>query len=83
MLYTRAFDLLDSDAVRRALEVEREDPRIRDRYGRALRRGRDDCDPKSPGPEKAAERDLRGQSLLVARRPIGSRVKMPAARDRT
>jgi hypothetical protein len=80
-LYARAFDLLDSDAVRRALEVEREDPKIRDRYGRALRRGRDDCDPKSPGPEKAAERDLRGQSLLVARRLVEAGVPFVSVYD--
>jgi hypothetical protein len=31
--YRRAFDVLTSDKVARALNVEREDPRLRDRYG--------------------------------------------------
>ncbi len=33
-LYRRAFDVLNSDKVARALDVGREDPRLRDRYGR-------------------------------------------------
>jgi hypothetical protein len=32
--YQRAFDVLTSDKVARALDLDREDPRIRDRYGR-------------------------------------------------
>jgi hypothetical protein len=32
--YRRAFDVLASDKVAKALDVEREDPRLRDRYGR-------------------------------------------------
>jgi len=32
--YRRAFEVLTSDKVTRALDVEREDPRIRDRYGK-------------------------------------------------
>ncbi len=32
-VYRRAFDVLTSSKVARALDVEREDPRIRDRYG--------------------------------------------------
>lgn len=32
-VYRRAFDVLASDKVARALDVEREDPRLRDRYG--------------------------------------------------
>ena len=32
--YRRAFDVLTSDKVARALDVEKEDPRIRDRYGK-------------------------------------------------
>ncbi len=32
-VYRRAFDVLASDRVARALDVEREDPRLRDRYG--------------------------------------------------
>ncbi|HEU5118240.1 MAG TPA: DUF1501 domain-containing protein [Isosphaeraceae bacterium] len=31
--YRRAFDVLASDAVAKALDVEKEDPRLRDRYG--------------------------------------------------
>jgi hypothetical protein len=33
---TRAFDLLTAPATRRAVEIEREDPRVRDRYGRNI-----------------------------------------------
>ena len=33
---TRAFDLLNSPAVRDAIRIEREDPRARDRYGRNI-----------------------------------------------
>src|SRR4029079_18117257 len=32
--YRRAFDVLTSGAVAKALDVEREDPRLRDRYGK-------------------------------------------------
>ena len=32
-VYRRAFDVLTSDKVARALDVTREDPRLRDRYG--------------------------------------------------
>ena len=32
--YRRAFDVLTSDKVAKALDVEREDPRVRDRYGK-------------------------------------------------
>ncbi|MBN9326932.1 MAG: DUF1501 domain-containing protein [Cellulomonas sp.] len=31
--YQQAFDLLTSDKLARAIDVEREDPRVRDRYG--------------------------------------------------
>jgi hypothetical protein len=34
--YDRAFDLLRSDAVRRSFDINREDPRVRDRYGRNI-----------------------------------------------
>ena len=32
-VYRRAFDVLTSDKVARALDLSREDPRLRDRYG--------------------------------------------------
>ena len=32
-IYRRAFEVLTSDKVARALDVDREDPRLRDRYG--------------------------------------------------
>ncbi len=32
--YRRAFDLLRSDAVRRSFDINQEDPRVRERYGR-------------------------------------------------
>lgn len=34
--YTRAFDLLRSDAVRASFDINQEDPRLRERYGRNI-----------------------------------------------
>ncbi len=66
-----AYRLLDSDAVRQALEIERESPAVRDQYG------------FGPGPVAEGEgggggngaelgyaRQMRGQNLLLARRLV-------------
>src|SRR5262249_27481282 len=65
-LYARAYDLLRSEAVRQALDVEQEDPRVRARYGLYAE--------YEPGPTNGAQygygRNLRGQNLLLARRLV-------------
>ena len=64
--YRRAFELLHSNEVRVALEIEREDRRTRDRYGWSKdgRRG------QGNGAEMGYGRNLRGQNLLMARRLV-------------
>jgi hypothetical protein len=76
----RALDLLTSQEVRRALRVELEDPRLRDRYGRAFFGGY--TDPERPGHE-SRRRDhygptVFGQSCLLARRLVEARVPLVA-----
>jgi hypothetical protein len=65
--YTKAFRLLDSPHIRRALDLSREDPRLRERYGAPH-------GPWAQGPTTGAEhaygRNMRGQNLLVARRLV-------------
>jgi hypothetical protein len=70
-LYERAYQLLDSAAIRRALEIGREDPRTRERYGYGP-------PPASVGSgggggngaELGFARQMRGQNLLLARRLV-------------
>ncbi len=45
-IYRRAFDVLSSDKVARALDVSREDPRLRDRYGIGSPQPVDDAAPR-------------------------------------
>jgi Protein of unknown function (DUF1501) len=45
--YSRAFDVLTSDKVARALDLSREDPRLRDRYGPGWRQKLGDAAPMS------------------------------------
>jgi Protein of unknown function (DUF1501) len=65
--YEKAYRLLGSDAVRRALDIKREDPRLLARYGPAE-------GPWAPGSAAGAEhgyaRNVRGQNLLLARRLV-------------
>jgi hypothetical protein len=66
--YEKAFELLQSEKVRHALDVDREDDRVRDRYGRGLngkKTGRG-----GNGAENGFARNLRGQNLLLARRLV-------------
>ncbi|MEX0713164.1 MAG: DUF1501 domain-containing protein [Pirellulales bacterium] len=69
--YQKAFDLLESEAVRRALDIDLEDERARDRYGRPVA-GQSFLD--GPTGENGAHlgigRTMRGQNLLVARRLV-------------
>jgi hypothetical protein len=46
-IYRRAFDVLTSDKVARALDVSREDPRLRDRYGIGSPTPVDDAGPRN------------------------------------
>ncbi|WP_231749363.1 DUF1501 domain-containing protein [Tautonia plasticadhaerens] len=69
--YDRAYQLLASKEVREALRIDREDPRVRDRYGY-------DHEPAAVGSgggggngaELGASRQMRGQNLLMARRLV-------------
>ncbi|WP_169978002.1 DUF1501 domain-containing protein [Tautonia rosea] len=69
--YDRAYRLLASEHVRKALEIDREDPKVRDRYGY-------DHPPASVGAgggggngaELGIAREMRGQNLLMARRLV-------------
>jgi hypothetical protein len=70
-LYEKAYALLDSETIRKALDVSLESPKVRQRYGY-------DTEPKDVGEgggggngaELAFERPIRGQSLLLARRLV-------------
>ncbi len=65
--FERAFNLLDSEAIRAALDLSREDPRLRARYGPF-------DGPWSGGPSAHSKygfaRNMRGQNLLLARRLV-------------
>jgi hypothetical protein len=70
-LYERAYQLLDSAAIRRALEIDREDPRTRERYGfgpppASIGSGGGGGN----GAELGFARQMRGQNLLLARRLV-------------
>ncbi|WZO99116.1 DUF1501 domain-containing protein [Isosphaeraceae bacterium EP7] len=82
--YERAFALLDSEAVRAAVDLSGEDPRVRDRYGRGLPdppRGDDRGVPENNGAWHAAGRLMRGQNLLLARRLVEAGVPFVSVYD--
>src|SRR5262249_60826933 len=70
-LYEKAYRLLDSEAIRRAVDLTREPLRVRERYGFG-------ADPVAVGEgggggngaEMGYARQLRGQNLLLARRLV-------------
>jgi hypothetical protein len=66
--YDRAFDLLDSEKVRRALEVEQEPRAVRERYGLGWKERKYIND--MSGGVLDASQQLRGQNLLLARRLV-------------
>jgi hypothetical protein len=69
--YRKAFDLLGSEAVHRALDIDREPATVRDRYGRGFGRQRFADDPVGGnGAQLGWGRELRGQNLLLARRLV-------------
>jgi len=43
----RAFDVLTSNKLREALDIDREDPKLRDRYGRGVNQNKDDGGPRN------------------------------------
>ena len=66
----RAFDLLESDHVRRALDLDTEPAAVRERYG-VYPGGRHIDDHTTPGgPKDGFACHLRGQNLLLARRLV-------------
>ena len=68
--YGRAFDLLGSDHVRRALDLDTEPIAVRERYG-VYPGGRHIDDHTTPGgPKDGFARHMRGQNLLLARRLV-------------
>ena len=70
-LHRRAFELLAADEVRRAVDIEREDPKVRERYGLGnVGQGFIDNSFTPGGPQDAYARNLRGQNLLLARRLV-------------
>jgi hypothetical protein len=66
--YDRAFRLLRSEAVRRAMEIEREPVKVRQRYGLDWPRLKVPDDNTTPELRPAIP--LRGQNLLLARRLV-------------
>jgi hypothetical protein len=69
--YQKAFDLLGSEAVRRALDIDQEPAQVRDRYGRNRKQQSFPDDPVGGnGAQLGYGRSLRGQNLLLARRLV-------------
>jgi hypothetical protein len=62
-VYRRAFDVLTSDKVARALDLSREDPRLRDRYGPGWRQKLGDAAP------------MANEQFLIARRLVEAGVR--------
>lgn len=65
-LYERAYQLLGSEPVRRALDLSEETPAVRERYGvyPTVAQG------GTNGAEQGFARHMRGQNLLIARRLV-------------
>lgn len=67
--YDRALRLLDSEAIRQALDISRETPSVRDRYGfgsEGLAAG----EANEGGGQVGYARSMRGQNFLLARRLV-------------
>jgi hypothetical protein len=76
-LYSRAYDLLGSDAVARALDVTSEPSHVRARYGLGGEFARGGTN----GAEHGWGRNLRGQNLLLARRLVEAGVPFVNVND--
>jgi hypothetical protein len=76
--YDKAYRLLGSEVIARALDIGREDPRLLDRYGTAE-------GPWAPGPANGSEhgyaRNMRGRNLLLARRLVEAGVPFVNVHD--
>ena len=71
VFHERAFDLLGSQGVRHALDIQQESPQTRERYGHGPAGQEYDDNPKSKATtELAIARNLRGWNLLLARRLV-------------
>jgi hypothetical protein len=71
VFHERAFDLLGSDGLRNALDIQQESPKTRERYGHGPAGQKYDDNPKSmASTELAIARNLRGWNLLLARRLV-------------
>jgi hypothetical protein len=69
-LYERAYRLLDAKEIGRALDIEQEPLRVRERYG-LYPSGRHIDNHTTPGgPNDGVARHMRGQNLLLARRLV-------------
>jgi len=69
--YRKAYQLLESDALRQALDISKEPSRVRERYGfgpEAVAAG--EGGGGGNGAEMAYARHMRGQNLLLARRLV-------------
>jgi len=75
--YEKAYQLIGSEAVRRALDLAEEPPSVRERYGVSA------LEPVTPGngSEKGFARNMRGQNLLVARRLVEAGVPFVNVHD--
>jgi hypothetical protein len=65
--YQKAYELLASEVVARALDLGREDPRLLDRYGSA---DGDWAQGSGTNSESGYARNMRGRNLLLARRLV-------------
>ncbi len=80
--YDRAFALLESEAVRLALDIEQEDPKTRDRYGYGFKDERFEDGPfGNVGAFLGIGRNLRGLNLLLARRLVEAGVPFVTVYD--
>ncbi|MBI85662.1 MAG: hypothetical protein CMJ81_20910 [Planctomycetaceae bacterium] len=80
--YERAFDLLGSDVVRDALDLQQESAAMREFYGHGPAGQKYDDDPHSQGNvDLAIARNLRGFNLLLARRLVEAGVPFVSVYD--
>jgi hypothetical protein len=80
--YRKAFELLRSEAVRRALHIEEEPQAVRERYGLGPRgQSYQDGPMGDNGAHLGIGRNLRGQNLLLARRLVEAGVPFVTVSD--
>jgi hypothetical protein len=79
-IYEKAFRLLESETVRTALDVTREPPKVRDRYGFTAD-GLPAGEVNGGGGEMGFARNMRGQNFLLARRLVEAGVPFVTVYD--